>query len=64
MCARVPYPCTPPSLPLQAMQAAKAISDAALGGQVLLSAATLELLQPLHGNERLPAGIMAWHLGR
>lgn len=46
-----------------AMRAARLLSDAALGGMVLLSAATLERLRPLP-NERLPPGTLLWHSGR
>ncbi|GFR50637.1 hypothetical protein Agub_g12884, partial [Astrephomene gubernaculifera] len=46
-----------------AMRNARLLSDAALGGMVVLSAATLQRLQPLP-NEKLPAGTLVWHAGR
>ena len=46
-----------------AMRQARLLSDAALGGMVVLSTACLELLRPLP-NERLPLGAMVWHSGR
>ncbi|KXZ46101.1 hypothetical protein GPECTOR_47g378 [Gonium pectorale] len=46
-----------------AMRNARLLSDAALGGMVVLSESSLELLRPLP-NERLPQGALIWHSGR